>query len=473
MSAVADTDFCTLIQNEPCWFMEEVLGVKYLTPQQKRVTMSVRDKRRTAAPSGHGVGKTWLAARLVLWHLYAFPGCIVVTTAPTWFQVENLLWREIHQAYAMARFPLGGDLKKTELNLGDKWYAVGLSTNEATRFQGMHARKMFLVLDEATGVAPPIWDAGEALMLSPQDRFLAIGNPTDPSSRFKRECDSGRWEVIRLSADEHPNVTGDEVVIPGAVTKEWIAERIEEYGGPDSPLARARIFGRWPEAGDDVLISIRWVEEAEVLWRACVPNHAIGPQGPLLALGCDVARSNTGDETVVFGIHQGPVLLQPTKRDIRIARQVQAVVGQDTMATAGTLMREGFLKGLKRIGVDDDGVGGGVTDRLRELKHRPLPIKNGGKPLDPKHFTNQKTEMWWWLREMLRTGQLALPPENPRLQADLTIITVKPNSKGLLQLEKKEDLKKPERLGRSPDRGDALAMAVYAMNRRSGDVQSW
>ena len=131
-------------KGDPTWFLMEVLGVPYLTPQQRDVIASVAKHRRTCVTAGNGVGKTWLAARLTLWFLYTNPQSKVVTTAPTWFQVENLLWRELRVAHQTARFPLGGTLNQTELNLSEDWYAVGLSTNDPTRFQGTHAPRIMV-----------------------------------------------------------------------------------------------------------------------------------------------------------------------------------------------------------------------------------------------------------------------------------------------------------------------------------------
>src|SRR4249920_2230175 len=102
---------------DPIWFFRHVLGVDYLTPQQFGVVASIGPHKRTAVTAGHAVGKTWLAARLALWFLYTHPGSKVITTAPTWTQVAGLLWRELGNAHLRSRFPLGGRVNQTELNL--------------------------------------------------------------------------------------------------------------------------------------------------------------------------------------------------------------------------------------------------------------------------------------------------------------------------------------------------------------------
>ncbi len=158
-------------RSNPQWFMKRILNVKYLTPQQNEICESVKNNRRTACPSGHGIGKTFFAACVVLWFLICFPGAKVLTTAPTWFQVENLLWREIRTI--LSRSMLKGSLTTTltAINLADDWFAIGLSTDDPTRFQGIHAPFVLIVFDEATGVAGEIWEAAEGVAVGSNDSF--------------------------------------------------------------------------------------------------------------------------------------------------------------------------------------------------------------------------------------------------------------------------------------------------------------
>lgn len=424
-------------QTDPIWFIMRLLCVKYLTPQQRKIILSVRDNRRTAAPSGHGIGKTYLAACIVLWFLFSFPGAKILTTAPTWFQVENLLWREVRRILTTSLLSSFCRASLTGINLSEDWFAIGLSTNDPTRFQGIHAPHVLIVFDEATGVAPDIWDAAEGVAVGTHDRFLGIGNPTDPTSEFKRKCDSPLWNVIHLSAEDHPNVVENREIVPGAVTRDWIDERLVEYGGKDTPLYRARVLGLFPEQGDDMLISLADVERAQKRWHK--------PSGQIEAMGVDVARFGS-DETVEIDIFEHGYVGEP-----------QAFRGQNTMETAGRVK----ASTAPRKAVDDSGLGGGVTDRLKEQDVDVIPYIAGEKAFDPERFLNRRAETWWMIREMLKKDELHLPPDN-RLAADLTNIKFAYTSRGQIKLESKDDIKK--RLGRSPDRGDALAIALAALH---------
>ena len=115
--------------------------------------------------------------------------------------------------------------------------------------------------------------------------------------------------------------------------------------------------------------------------------------------------------------------------------------------------------------MDDIGVGGGVVDRLQELRPtaRIQGVNVGEAPEDRDRFFNRRAELWWSLREWVRdVGQL---PNDPRLLSDITAPKYRYTSRGQIQLEAKAETKK--RLGRSPDDGDAL-MLTFSARTSSG-----
>src|SRR5690349_4262701 len=70
---------------------------------QAEILRSVAQNPRTVVKACHASGKTFVAAAAVLWWITRFRDGIVVTTAPTWTQVEKLLWGEIHRAIQQSR----------------------------------------------------------------------------------------------------------------------------------------------------------------------------------------------------------------------------------------------------------------------------------------------------------------------------------------------------------------------------------
>lgn len=131
--------------------------------------------------SCHGSGKSFRAARIAAWWLSTHaPGeAFVVTTAPTYKQVHAVLWREIGRAHRLADLP-------GRITLEDEWYIgqelVGFGRKPAdydpSAFQGIHARYVLVIIDEAGGVPKAIFDAVDSLATNIHARVLAIGNPT-------------------------------------------------------------------------------------------------------------------------------------------------------------------------------------------------------------------------------------------------------------------------------------------------------
>lgn len=136
------------IKNDPKFFVNEILGVQ-LWDKQIEIIESVRDNKFTVVKSGHGVGKTYCSACTVLWFLNAFRPSKVVTTAPTWHQVKSILWSDINKLHRTSKIPLGGELLQTQLKIKDEHFAIGLSTDEADKFQGIHSENILVLFDEA------------------------------------------------------------------------------------------------------------------------------------------------------------------------------------------------------------------------------------------------------------------------------------------------------------------------------------
>lgn len=440
---------------DPVHFVMSVLGLKPtqaardagyrvpVTPDQIRLFLSIRDNRKTAVQSANGVGKTYSLALATLWLLYSLENTIIITTATNFDVVEKQLWRELHEAFRNARLPLQGRLLETELKLGPRWWAAGISTDTPERFQGHHGGRgrVVIIIDEATGFPEDLWDAAESMIVGPHDRIIAVGNPTNPASKFKRVCDSGGWNVIRMDGYNHPNVVhNDPAIVPGAITREWIQDRLLDYGSEDAPLYQARVRGYWPKQGDDTLISLAAVETAQ-LWdkrkkptsTATYPDDFPKPfqqaddskdvthRGKGVALGIDIAGLGS-DLCVLTACEEGRFKIQ------------WWTIHRELMETVGKIIRtlESFEGRVKVLALDDTAIGNGVSSRLLELqrwasedfstrlrtrKDDPLigvavmRINFGHKADDDKRYHRIKDQMWWELREDLMRQIRGLPPQ--------------------------------------------------------------
>jgi len=176
--------------------------------------------------------------------------------------------------------------------------------------------------------------------------------------------------------------------------------------------------------------------------EAC--GKSMEPGSPRV-IGVDVARSLGGDESVV-ALRQGSV-----------GSLVEHVRTNDLMVVTGLAAKaKRDHAPIDAMNVDADGMGGGVVDRLREMKHDVNEFHGGGKPKDSERFRNLKAEIYWGFRERLTAGTVALP-DDLELKAQLTSCTYKVTSSGQLEITPKEEM---ARKGiKSPDRAEAM---IYA-----------
>lgn len=443
---------------------------------QREAIQSVWHYPRTAIRTGNGLGKTAVTFGVIApAFLIAHPNSIVVTTAPTWRQVKELGWREFRRSWGVMRQRMAANPQMrevpippcltTSVDLGEQWHAFGMSTREPEAFAGIHARRVLFIADEASGVDERIYEAGEGFLTGAHARVLLIGNPTQPAGQFYRAFTSerGAWNTMHISAFDSPNFTAEGATLSQAaqdalIGPDWVADKAKRWG-IDSPLYQVRVLGNFADQSDDTIISLVAVENAqqrewELEGTPARPHDLLAH--PRVDISCDVARFGS-DDTVIL-----------RKRGQKV-ETVRVYHGRDTMTTAGyclAAVRSALAQPAVhdvRLIVDDDGVGGGVTDRLRETMKAELQTDRvalvayhgGAQAIRPERFTNKRTESWFRAKWAMPTLDI---PDDDEMAADLVSVKYKMTSSGQIQAERKEEVKK--RLGRSPDRGDALVMLL-------------
>lgn len=421
--------------------------------KQREILEAVRDHRRTAVRSGHGVGKSHVASLVAAWWLDTHePGtAFVVSTAPTYAQVRAILWRYIRRVHKAAALP--GRVNQTEWHIDEEIVAYGRkpADHDESAFQGIHAEFVLVIIDEACGIPEQLWIAADALATGPECRIFAIGNPDNPASHFRKVCaPGGGWHVIGISAYDSPNLTGE--LVPPAVAKalvsaEWVEEKAREWG-EENPLYRSKVLGEFSEDSE-------WqvVRTSDV--AACrIGRDEPHPAADLLPVELGVDVGGGGDETVIRerrGRVAGREWRARTDRPEKIAPLVLHAI-RESGATA--------------VKIDSIGVGFGVIGELRNKGLRGVQIiavNVAEKASRPDKFMNLRAELWWEVGRGLseRGGWDLSTMEN----ADTTVAQlVEPqwdtDPQGRIRVEKKEEIIK--RLGRSPDNADALLLAYYA-----------
>jgi len=241
---------------DPIGFQVDCLDVNpdFVWGKMVEVAEAVKNHHKVCIYAGHGVSKSFEIARLALWFLFTHNPSTVVTTAPSFDQVEKVLWKEINTAHANAKIPLGGDITKTKLDIDPKrkWFAYGFATKpdtvtgEATKVQGAHNEYVLIIFDEAAAILPQIWKATESLMNQPDCKMVVIGNPTSATGTFAELENDPSWHFINISVKDTPNFKEGYQVIPGVSGREY-EESVRLKYGEGSNEYGIRVLGRKPE----------------------------------------------------------------------------------------------------------------------------------------------------------------------------------------------------------------------------------
>lgn len=443
------------LPTDPVKWTRDELDI-FLWSVQRRILNSVVVNRKTAVQSCHGIGKSFTAADAGAWWIEGHPPgeALVLTSAPSGDQMRLILWGELGKLHA--RGHLRGRITRgttPEWRINDIVVAFGrkpadyVDANQArTMFQGIHARYLLVILDEACGIPDWLWDATLSLVTNEGSRILAIGNPDDPTSRFAKVCAPGSdYNVIAVSAFDTPNFTGEEVpeqLRELLVGPQYVADAAKEWG-EDSPLYISKVLGQFPEVADDVIISPKLVREA---WELDLSGKALRDPG---RFGMDVADVGE-DESVIYRNRAGMI------------RLVDSWKGADTFIGAARARNalDDVELGGRPMQIDYPGVGTGVYSPLSHEGYDVTPF-NGGEPANnPRRFANRSAEAWWVMREMMAANMIDLDPEDTVLAAQLQSRKWKLDStQRRIEVERKEAMKK--RGQKSPDRADAAVLSVY------------
>lgn len=431
---------------DPAAWARERLGVT-LWSAQIRWLESISQHRYTAAPSCHDVGKSFAAAVAALWWIDTHPPgtAFVVSTAPTHAQVSAILWRELRRLHADADLP-------GRMTLANEWYLeidgrdqlVGYGRKpgeytQGTGFSGIHAMWVLVILDEACGIPPWLFNAADTLATNENARVFAPGNPDDPSSEFEKVCRPGSgWNVEKVSALDSPNFTGE--TVPESlrsllISPTWVEERKKRWGD-SSPIYQSKVLGEFPDVSDDSVFTPSTIRRAQEL---DLPGLERGVRA------FDIARFGSA-MTVGYWQRGG------------VCRRIYSASKQDTMRTTGDIMN--LLRDQPDIPawIDSVGLGAGVYDRLRELD-APVIEYNAGMPAyDKTRFKNRRAEVYWTAREMMIDDLIDIDPADEELAAELGQIRYSIDSRGRIMIETKEEMAR--RGCPSPDHADAFVMSL-------------
>lgn len=461
--------------DKPVKFAQEILH-ETLWSKQIEILNAVRDHRRVAVHSAHECSKSFTAARIVAWWLstHAFGEAFAVTTAPSSSQVRSILWREIGRAYNLGK--LTGRLNQVEWMMDPTWsrykssrgsteeivaYGRKPSDYDPNGFQGIHARFVLALIDEACGVPEALWRSIGSLTGNDNSRILAIGNPDDSSSYFAEVCKPGSgWHVIHVDGLESPNFTEERQSLPREVLEQLLGpiyvEELRNDVGEESAVFKSKVRGIFAADDPQGVVPLSFVRRCQIEkdWPA-------GSDLPI-ELGVDVGAG--GDETVIRerrGVH--------ARRNWRYSTPNWAdAVNHVLDAIQAT--------GATKVKVDVAGIGWGVVGRLMELKGQSheaeiVGINVGTASTDPTRFPKLRDQIWWEVgRELSRDHAWDLSLVDDKTVAQLIAPQYDRDTASRIKVESKTDTRK--RLRRSPDDADALLLAYASVGVEAADVSS-
>lgn len=211
------------------------------------------------------------------------------------------------------------------------------------------------------------------------------------------------------------------------------------------------------------------IGQKEDVWRLVKKAWTYGARARWDALRDSKWLEQNRDANSIFALdvaEEGEDKTVLIKMNYNAVQWIESTEETDLMKQANWVYN--LMRGSKTapIGVDAIGVGAGVFSRLKQMGLKAHSIKGSEScwftdSTGQNQFANLRAGMYWLVREALDPeagGKLALPPDDDLLR-EIPVPKWSLTKDSLIILEPKAAIR--ARLGHSPDRSDALAMALY------------
>lgn len=477
-------------QADPVGFATTVLGVE-LWSFQVRFLEAIRDHRHVACAGGRKIGKDFVVAVASLWWYASWPRAKVFLLAPTAKQLDGIVYLEIRQlmsqtgrclrcrtAYPDGPRPcphsavLSGDvgmLARTGVRGGGFRHIVGQTAISGGGLRGFSGSKVLAIEDEASDIKDDIDTALVGNLAAADCHRVAISNPTKVYGFFYRAFHEERHTFfpIQQSSEEAPNVVEGREVFPGLATREWLEER-ERAWGRGTALWAANVDGKFPVAAQGQLFPLEVVRAA-----VSAKKRASANREGRLQIGIDVAGAGQDGDETAFAPRRGDYAEEILRRRGLTPDQIL-----DLALELLAKYRQDYDWGDSAkpvIVVDRDGsVGAKVYDVFKayrsrnaqnEAEFKLVGFQGGAPPIGrmKDSYRMNRDLLFASLVEWVKDGGTF--PDDLKLEGELVALRWLSVEMGKSQLEPKSNMR--DRLGRSPDSADALALSVWGERRES------
>ena len=455
-------------QRDPVAYVRERLHVKLLMPHQiailEGLALGILGDAfpRVAVRSGQKSGKTATAVFAALWFFECFDGAQVLMTAAIESQTRNVLWKELGDTIRRAR--LGGSTIDGELSRSP---ATGLVSTDGSRsIKGVSGRdiealagvsgRQLMIIDEASHLPEGKAQVFAGNQMGGGGAQLLISNPTANAGPFYEAFHemSAWWQTFHVDCEKVADwQAANDVRIPFTTNRAKIEEAREMYG-EDSPFWAWRVKGEFLRNETGRAIPMVRIEAAVARWSEASDD------GPL-SIGWDVAGDGIDADDNCFAAVR-------RLKCITIHRR-RGLDDEGALSEFYAFLRMHRRDDeIPRVLVDAEGpIGSRIYGRLRaEAEHRMLHDKRNTFDVygvrassrfvrDKTKFDRVRDELIWVLSQWMIEGAV---PADHKLQTELYAPQWEPNPNNKLVATPKHTLR--DKLGRSPDALDALALAV-------------
>lgn len=464
-------------------FAEMMLEVQ-LTQVQEEILRKVHNNKRLVVVSGNGVGKTFIIAVLEVAFLYSHRDASVMHTSRSNSQIRNTTYREVRDFVDILTddYGLPGEAKKMPMEVDFEDSATrgyeAVSPSNPEGLEGRHNDNFLMVVDEADKpeIDGGVIDAANSTLTDDNDRMVVVGNPPRTKSNTLYELmESEHWETVQFSSFDSDNVRiqageMDGELISGPVRLEEIKRHWEKLhdepwpgyeeaknSGDREDLAESwyrRRLGQIPpnNALEKRPFYSSDVDEATDNWDDEYSQESLSP-AEYDAIGVDVAGRG-GDSSVAVGL---------TDERVDILGEWNC----DTETENENMIR-GAISGADETPIvfDTGGLGGPVADSFRKEGFNVVRFDSSKHAENDEMYYNQRAEAYGEFGNWMAEGgavkpQTDLARELYGISESMTFDEKSLRSGTTWIATSKDELKKTDNLGKSPDFADSVVMAAW------------
>ncbi len=467
----------TQYQRDPVRYVLERLREPVIMPQQEQMMMALANgiarkkvagkvvRDRVACRSGQKTGKTKCAVWLALWFYECFPGARVFLCAAIKEQTKRVMWNEVrltHKATLDRNVEIDGKLAASPegglVSTDGSRQVIGVGGRDIEAVAGLSGGNMLTIIDEASHMAENKAQAFAGNTLG-GGSLMFLSQPTRNEGPFFDAFHGQRefWQLFHLDAEKIAQWHGDyqkrtRQRIPG-VAETYKVEEAREMYGESSPFWLLRVKGQWlvNELGRGIPMHV--IEAAIARWAAA-------DDAGLLSIGLDPA--GTGDDKTAFALARGAKLLHVA---------TFANLSEDEIIAKLRVFLQRYRRDgeIPQVCLDVDGPIGSklgyklnpIADDLLANRPREAFRVYAVKPSTPATrrpdlYERTRDELYAWCGEWMKTAAI---PDDHELQVELHTPTWEVLLKGTQRKMTKDDIR--AKIGRSPDKGDAVELAVW------------